>query len=121
MTFVSVEDLAIEFLNPFLAVRVSTQVPNPRPEAFVQVRRTGGAALNRVVERAQITVTAWAKSEQAAEALAIICRAAFLNKYTDMKIVRGVTETGVLYYNPDPDTGLPRYTFTVALTVRAPR
>ena len=121
MKFESVEDLVIPFLRQFVAVRVATQTPNPRPESFVQVRRTGGAAMNRVVERAQVTVTAWAKSEQAAEALAIICRAGFLNHYTDMKVVRRVEETGGLYYNPDPETGLPRYTFTVALTVRAPR
>lgn len=121
MRFVSVEELVIGFLNPLVTARVTTQVPNPRPDSFVQVRRTGGAALNRVVERAQITVTAWAKDESAAESLALTCRSALLFDHVDMPLVRGVTESGGLYYNPDPDTGLPRYTFTVSLTVRAPR
>lgn len=122
MRFVSAEELVIDFLNPRLVPRVTTRVPNPRPESFVQVRRTGGAAQNRVVDRPQITVTSWHESDEAAaEAVALTCRDALLSDHVDMPLVRGVTESGGLYYDPDPDSGSPRYTFTVSMAVRAPR
>lgn len=117
-----VEALVVAFLKPVASPqKVSTLVPDPRPASFVRVFRTGGAATNRVLERAQITVQAWAKDTGAAVELAKACRTALLNRSTSMPLVRGVEETGGLYFDPDPGTGIPRYTFTVQITVRAKR
>ncbi|MFZ4894637.1 hypothetical protein ACL9RL_09320 [Plantibacter sp. Mn2098] len=123
-TLVDVETLVVAFLKPaaFAAgASIGTKVPNPRPKRFVRVTRTGGTATNRVLERAQITITAEAESGPEAFNLASACRAEFLNNTTRMPLVRGVEETTGPYYNPDPDTGNDRYTFTESMSVRAAR
>ncbi len=122
MSLPDVDGLAVAFLRPVVApVSVSTKVPNPRPATFVRAYRTGGAAVNRVLEEAQITVDAEAATTVAAFELASKCREAFLNDYTAMPLVRGAREVGGLYFAPDPDTNIPRYRFTVALMVRSAR
>ena len=122
MRLVDVEGMVRAFLMPAVAPsKVHTAVPSTRPEKFVRIFRTGGAAENRVLERAQVTVQAWAEDTVSASGLAIDCRMHLLENYTLMPLVRSVTETGGLYFNPDPDTGIPRYQFTVELRVRAAR
>jgi len=122
MRFADAESLVLAFLTPVVTpVKVGTLVPATRPDKFVRIFRTGGAASNRVVERVQITVQAWAKDTVTAFELATDCRMRLLENYTLMPLVRGVTETGGLYFNPDPGTGAPRYQFTIELMVRATR
>lgn len=100
---------------------VSSQVPEPRPVRWVQLQRTGGSAINRVLEIVQITVTCWAGSDVDAESDAMTVRMLFLEKYTLMSLVRGVEEVSGPYSDPDPDSGSPRYSFTVRLRVRGRR
>ena len=119
--FVDAEALAVAFLKARVSAPVSTKIPKPRPATFVRVRRTGGAAVNRVLERVQLTFEAWAPDEVAAANLAGAVRGHILNHYTGMVLVRGVEEISGPYSDPDPTTGIPRYTFTVALSVRAKR
>lgn len=117
-----VEALVVAFLNGNLTPPVKTRVPNPRPDAFVRAWRTGGTAVNRVLERATITVQAWGADSNdtvAAAELAGQARHALLNAYTEMPLVRGVVEMTAPYYDPDPGTGIARYTFTHQLLVRA--
>lgn len=122
MRLPDVEALVIAFLKPIVApVKVATKVPATRPALFVRVYRTGGAAQNRILEEAQITVDAWAATEVDAFNLAAGCREALLNDASQIPLVRGATETGGLHLTPDPDTNTPRYRFTVGLTVRAGR
>jgi hypothetical protein len=122
MRLPDVEALAISFLKTVVApVKVATKVPDPRPTEFVRAYRTGGSALNRVLEEAQITVDSEAATAPAAFELASKCREAFLNDYSRMPLVRGANEVGGLYFSPDPDTNIPRYRFTVGLMVRAGR
>lgn len=116
-----VEAMVVFFLTTKLGVKVGTRVPNPRPDTFVRAWRSGGAASNRVLDVAQVTVTSWAESTTAASELAQRCRHVLLNDHSGMTLVRGVEESGGLYYDPDVDTGADRYTFTVTLRVRAPR
>lgn len=119
---VDVETMTVAFLRPVVdPVRVATAVPATRPAELVRVFRTGGAAENRVLELAQVTVQCWAANSVRASQIAQMCRHAFLNDYTRMPLVRGVLETGGLYFDPDPATGIPRYTFTMQLSVRAKR
>lgn len=123
-TLPDVESVVIEFLNNIVTPPVSSRVPSPRPTAFVRAWRTGGGAVNRVLERAQITVQAWggtAADTVAASVLAQQCRTALLNDHSGMPLVRGVEEVAGLYFDPDPGTGIARYTFTVSLMVRAAR
>lgn len=121
MSFADVEGMARTFLLPMVApLKVVTKVPANRPTKFVRIFRTGGAAVNRVLERAQLTVQGWDANAEAFD-LADVCREAFLNDYTLMPLVRGVSEVGGLHFDPDPDTGVERYTFTVELMVRASR
>ncbi|HXH34328.1 MAG TPA: hypothetical protein VNJ54_07945 [Plantibacter sp.] len=122
MTFADAEALSVAFLKPIASPEhVGTKVPNPRPKRLVRAYRSGGSAINRVLERAQITVEAEAETSTKAFQLASACREAFLNDYTRMPLVRGVEETVGLYYVPDPATNIDRYRFTVALTIRAAR
>lgn len=120
MRFVDVEAMGRTFLLATTsAPKVVTKVPANRPAKFVRLFRTGGAADNRVLERAQLTVQGWATTTGDAFDLTSECREAFLHQYTLMPLVRGVEETGGLHV--DPDTGTPRYTFTIALLVRSGR
>lgn len=122
MEFADAEALAVAFLKTVVApVRVATKVPSPRPLLFVRAYRTGGAAVNRVLEEAQITVDVEAPTSTEAFELAATCRAAFLNHASQMPLVRGAEEVGGLHWSPDPATNIPRYRFTVGLMIRAGR
>lgn len=121
MNFPKVEILVRDFLiQTGAATVVATKVPNPRPARFVRAWRTGGAAINRVLESALITVQAW-DADGDPETLAAACRHALLNDHRLMPLVRGVEEVGGLYYDPDPVSNVDRYTFTVQVQVRATR
>lgn len=115
------EAMVITFLQGKLGVPVTTRVPNPRPKAFVRAWRSGGAAQNPVLDIPHITVTAWAEDSVAASDLASRARHALFNDHIEMPLVRRVEEVGGKHFDPDLDTGTPRYTFTVSLRVRAAR
>lgn len=119
--FADVEAMAVAFADERTVEHVGTRVPSPRPARYVRIFRTGGAALNRALDLAQITVTSSAESSVAAVALGGAMRHAFLNEYTAMPLVRSVEEVSGLYFDPDPDTGEDRYTFTIRMSVRAAR
>lgn len=119
--FPDVEAMIGSFLRSRLPVPVSTKVPNPRPARFIRAWRTGGSAADRVVERAQVTVTCAAASSVQASDDARAARSALLNDYSSMPLVRGVEEVAGPYYDPDPDTNGDRYSMTFRLTVRGKR
>lgn len=100
-------------------VTVATKVPADRPAVFVRAWVNGGAAVNRVLERVQVTVDVWAPSTTAAAELAADIRTAFLGGYTSMPLVRGVEEVTRPYSVPDEVS--ERYRATFALMVRAAR
>lgn len=118
---VDAEAMAVDFLNSISTDSpASTKVPNPRPARFTRAWRTGGAALNRLVDEPIITVTCEAGDSVTASSDATAARNAFLNGAVAMPLVRRV-EVMNLYYDPDPDTNEDRYTFAVRLRVRAAR
>ena len=100
---------------------VSTRVPSPRPKTFLRVWRTGGAAKNRALDMPLITVQSWSTDDDMAAENANVARGLLLNASAVMPLVRGVQEVTGPYYDPDPDSGVTRYTFTVQLRVRASR
>lgn len=119
--FSDAESMIGAFLRGKLVPPVSTKIPNPRPVRFIRAWRTGGVALNRVLEQAQITVTCTAASSVQASDDARAARSALLNDYTSMPLVRGVEEVSGPYFDPDPDTNEDRYSFTVRVTIRGRR
>lgn len=122
MRFPDVEAIAIAELQPVVApIGASGKWPNPLPGSHVRAWRTGGSAVNRVLERALITVTAQAESAPAASALLGDCRHHIMNTFGSLPLVRSVEEITGPYYDPDPDTGADRYSATFQLMVRAAR
>ena len=117
--FVDAEAMVGAFLSARMTVPVSTKVPNPRPPRFARAWRTGGHTVNRVLEVVQITVTCSAADTITASADARRARSLFLNEYTAMPLVRGIEDISGPYFDPDPDDGSDRYTFTARLRVRA--
>lgn len=122
MSLPDVEAMVVTFLKPIVApTKTASLVPAERPDLFVRAFRSGGSAVNRILENAQVTVEAEAPTRDEAFDLASACREHFQHHYTLMPLVRGVSETGGLYFAPDPDTNIPRFRFTVNLLVRSSR
>lgn len=117
--FPDVEKLLVAYLKPLLSVSVSTVVPNPRPSSFVRLYRTGGAANSRVVERAQVTFESWGSTRGEASDLSRNLRHLLLGSSKDIPLVRSVGEISGVYYDPDTDTNIDRFTFTLVFTIRA--
>lgn len=121
MRFPDVDSMVRSFLLSRVTVPVHVSVPRNRPASFVVARRNGGGASNRVVDSPTVTVDCWASSSVEAAELAEDCRSAFHDSYAAMPLVRGVDEITGPYSTPDPDSGSPRYRFSVRLSVRAAR
>lgn len=112
-TFPDIEADIVDFLTPIAGVNVSTQVPADRPAEFVRAWVTGGSADQRVLDRPTVTVQAWAATGPAASAIASLCRDEFLKRYG------APAELTRPYFDPDPETRIPRYTFTFRVRNRA--
>lgn len=122
MAFADVVALTIAYLDPIVAVPVSSRVPNPKPDEFIQVRRVGGTSIVPFRESVVLDVWAWAQDEPRAYELANIAREA-------MWQLRGSDLLGVTSYEvderlsprtlDDPETGDPRVWATYVLVVRA--
>ena len=121
MTFPDIEAMAIAYLAEHIDIDIVTSVPNNRPGRFVRLWRNGGASMNRVVDRPQLTVEAWSPDSVDAAALINQCRRLLLDASTHLPLVRGVYEVSGPYRVDDEPSETPRYRFTVALTVRASR
>lgn len=112
-SFPDIEARQVALLKTVTEEHVGTEVPADRPAAFVRVWVTGGSALQRVFERPTVTVTAEAQTSTAAAALANTCRDKFLEVYG------AAGELTRPYFDPDPDTNNPRYTFVFRTRNRA--
>jgi hypothetical protein len=95
--------------------KMATRVPNPRPNEWLRILRTGGARENRFVDRPQITLEGWAQNEDDAARLLNDARA-WLNA-ADGQIF-GVEEVGGPANLPDPTTAQIRYTMTLWVRIR---
>lgn len=119
IVFPDVEQLVIDGIAPELAARgwvvpVTTRTPNPRPAEYVRVIRTGGVRVNLVLERAQITVEAFAEREARAERLAALVRGIL----PTLEAAYDVDEFSAPGNLPDPTTAQHRYTATYGVLVR---
>lgn len=121
MKFPDVEQMFRDVLTAETESTVVIEIPTPRPAVFVRVWRSGGAALNRVVERPIITVESWAADFTTAHDQLQECRTVLLNAGPLLPLVRRMEEVSGPYRDPDPDSNSPRYSMTLRPTVRAQR
>lgn len=120
ITFPDVEAIAIDWLNDNMTEPAHSTVPNPRPDNFVLVFRTGGPKRNLVTDQPQITVESWGTTKSEAHDTAQEARAwlnALQGQVRDGVQVYRVEEAAGPGWLPDPVSEKPRYTqsFTVAL------
>lgn len=116
-----VESAAIAALSSLTGVRWATRVPDPRPDIFGRLTRIGGVQQNLVIEAPLLLVECWALDEVTAFDLAADAYGFF------MKLGREggwLGEAWVAQSRPaspitnyDPATDLPRFQFTVNLSV----
>lgn len=118
--------MAVAFIKTKTTFSVGTKVKNPRPAKYVQVIDNGGPA-NRVFVEALLTVTVGAESAGGENGDTIARREArklhhaFLNDSVQMPLVRRVESVSSPYFDPDPDDGSDRYSFTIRWIVRGNR
>jgi hypothetical protein len=128
--FQDAEALVVGYYSGLIAERVGTRVPNNtqtwpttgRPRLFVRAWRTGGAAVSRALDAPIITTQVWgteAGDADDASDLASRLRDFMYGANGKLGPVRRVEEVSGLYWDPDPDSGAPRYTFSSRLYVRA--
>jgi hypothetical protein len=104
------------------AVPVVLRVPNPRPDKFVRIQRTGGPEVfTRVMDGAQLTVDCWAATDADAMDLAQLSRKLIHDMAGTVQSgvsVHRVVEFGGPSDLPDPVSESPRVTFTVQVQMR---
>jgi hypothetical protein len=99
---------------------VTTQVPEPRPDEFVRLVRTGGPRASLVTDAASITLEAWAATQDRASDVILLCRAllgAAPGRVAEVPVYL-VTEFAGPAYSPDPSSGVPRYVQTFEVHLR---
>lgn len=113
--------LVISWLSVHLVEPVTSDVPNPRPEAFVTVDRTGGPRRNLIADNPQITVEAWGATKEEAHDLAQAARAyvhTLLGETVNGAFVSRVDELSGPANLPDPLSDQPRFSQSFSLVVR---
>ena len=114
--FPDVELLVCNLLrNPILGLPVGIKVPTTRPAEFIRILRTGGVTESIRSEAAQITVEAWAQSEQRASFILSQCRA-IINRAEGSLF--GARELSGPINLPDPTTAQIRYTMSFQIRAR---
>jgi hypothetical protein len=123
MAFHDAEQLVVDFYTALIEEHVGTFVPAERPRLFVRAWRTGGAARSRILDQPIISVQGWGTvPEDAPDAsdLTNVCRDLMYG--AGARLIgpcRGVREVTGKYWDPDPASAAPRYTFAAQLDLRA--
>jgi len=124
--FPDVEQWAVEYLRSELSamthpatenVTVATEVPNPRHERMVIIRRDGGQQLDYARELARFGIRIWAPTEEEASDLARAVRAIMAASPGVGPVRRYVEISGPTRVNDESGSAL-RY-FVCELTVRS--
>lgn len=111
----------VTWLEAHVDEPVRSKVPNPRPDAFYTVTRTGGPRRNIVTDAAQITVESWALSDEGAHDMAQIARAhlhTIAGEIVNGSPVYRVDELSGPARLPDPLSEQPRYSQSFELAIR---
>lgn len=123
MAYPDVLALLVAYLGPLVTpATCHTRVPDPRPTAWVQLRRVGGPRIVPVRDQPRVDFWCWAATETAASALADTVR-------TKVHALAGTSTLGVTCYrteeflgpkqDDDEKTGSPRIWMTISLLLRA--
>lgn len=117
--FIDVEAALVTFVRERCRVQAGTLVPSKLPEEFVQVQRVGGGEYSPVTERPMVLVHVWGLKWPQVSKLAALVRSRLMGctVLADMPVYR-VVEVGGLARSPDPDTGGPRFQFTLEFHMR---
>lgn len=106
--------------EPYLTgILVRTEVPLPRPNRFILVKRSGGTELHPTVELARIDIHCWSDTAFNAQATAQLSLA-LLKTFSGQETIqiRNVSTFLGPTPIPDPESNQPRYLFTVELAMR---
>lgn len=131
--FPDAEQLVIEHLIAQIAMRseayaqgvgVTKDVPDPRPEKFITVRRVGGISSRPVPDHARIDVQSWHVDDQHAQDLCQLSRGLLRlmvgsHQIDDSEVVcsRVIEFTGPVRF-PDPDSHQARWLLTIEADIR---
>jgi hypothetical protein len=123
VTFPNVVALLLDFFDGTLSdVAFVNDVPNPRPERFVQLRRIGGPAIVPVRDQPLIDVRSWDPLPARAMDTLLEVRSGLwsLNGRDDLGVqVYRLAETVGPRQTNDQTTGTPIAWLSVAMTIRA--
>ncbi|MCP4959666.1 MAG: hypothetical protein GY925_10405 [Actinomycetia bacterium] len=122
MPFADVVADVIAHLDPVDGVSVSSKVPSPRPDEFIQIRRIGGPGVPPVTEVVRLDVFTWADTgPRAMELLGLVRESiwALAGGVALGYVVYGVVEFMGPTQSDDTETSTPRGWYRPELTVRA--
>ncbi len=111
-----IERALIEWLPEKVGCECLAEAPDPRPDRFVTVERTGGEA-SLGVDRPKLAVQAWGAGPEDASALALAVRDALVLDFWELPEVCRCAVSSV-YRFPDPDSGQARYQLDVEAVTR---
>lgn len=103
-----IEQIVIDYLTEHLEVPVYAEVPNPRPEQFVVVERTGGPHKTIGMDQPLMAIQAWAKTRADAAELAYQVDAVIFSLQDENGRVSYVDRNSMYNY-PDEESGCNRY------------
>lgn len=115
----SMQAIAVKALSSALGVRVSTQMPETKPNEFVIISRIGGGADDWATRNPRFLVECYASSELAAENLGEKVWEAWRSLRTP-EITWASVDNNLTRFD-DPDPKLHRFQFTGGLQFQAPR
>lgn len=104
----NVEAALIAWLPGKVGAPAYAQVPDPRPESFLTVERTGGTA-TMGIDYPTVAVRSWAGSAYGASDLALAVRDAMLLEAVEIPQVRHVDVGSGPYSSPDPESRQQAY------------
>lgn len=113
------EDAWIAYLKTVLPnIRSATNVPDERPDTWIQVTRTGGPQ-DLAHDHAQITFHVWAPTRAKAAALAAdVHRLVLLARTLAGRPVKSKRTVTAPVYSPDPQSRADRYLFVIKASIR---
>lgn len=104
----NVEASLVSWLPGAVGTPAYAQVPDPRPERFLLVERTGGIC--RIgIDYPTVEVQAWAPTAYEASQLALAVRDAMLTRAVEVPQIRHVDVGSGPYPAPDSDSRNPAY------------
>ncbi|MBK0420159.1 hypothetical protein JD276_14065 [Leucobacter sp. CSA1] len=116
--FIDVESALVQYIKSVVRVPASTMVPQNKPPEHVLVARVGGTS-DEVSDSPMVTFIVSAPGWVAAYDLVKLVRRRVMSvmRLGELPVYRHI-EIGGPSRAPDPDTGDPRYQFTVQFKLR---